>query len=52
LNFYYFFCQDKDKLFGVFDANHNGSLDEEEIAALNLEFFFKVPRLGITDISK
>jgi Ca2+-binding EF-hand superfamily protein len=44
--------QKVEKLFGEYDANHNGSLDEEELAAMNLEQFFKIPRLGIADISK
>ena len=41
-----------EKLFEEFDINYNGSLDEEELAALNLKLFFDFPRIGIKDISE
>ena len=41
-----------EELFLEFDFNHNGSLDEEELAALNLKLFFGMPRIGLADISK
>ncbi|KAL4230338.1 hypothetical protein ACF0H5_010721 [Mactra antiquata] len=40
-----------EQLFTTYDFNHNGSLDEEEMASFNHELFFNIPRLGITNIN-
>ena len=39
-------------MFSQYDVSKNGTLGVEEIAAINLQLFWDIPRIGAKNLSK